>query len=191
MIVRASEDGAFNALAGILSRGGVAVIPCDTMYGIVGVAPDTEARIRRVKGRGETKPFLQLIAQASWVAQLSEKPLPASLSKYWPGPLTVVFPLRGGGTVALRLPDSPFLRSLMEAAGKPLYSTSVNRAGRDPMFDIALITAEFEQDVDVVFDAGNLPPGPPSTLVDVTSRPYKVLRAGAVQISPEDLDAAR
>jgi L-threonylcarbamoyladenylate synthase len=187
MIVRASDDAAFTILAGTLARGGVAIIPCDTMYGIVGTAPETEERIRRVKGRGETKPFLQLIAQASWVARISEAPLPSTLSKYWPGPLTVVFPLRGGGTAALRLPDSPLLRSLMESVGKPLYSTSVNRAGQEPIFDVGRIKEEFEQDVDLVFDAGNLPPGPPSTLVDITCRPYKILRAGAVKIPAEDL----
>ena len=187
MIVRASDQTAFEVLARTLAGDGVAIIPCDTMYGIVGAAPRTEERIRALKGRGETKPFLQLIARASWVERLSPVALPPALSKYWPGPLTVVFPARGGGTVALRLPDSPFLTKLMESVGRPLYSTSVNRTGQDPIFDITRITEEFERDVDLIFDAGNLPPGPPSTLVDITRRPYKVLRAGAAQIPPEDL----
>ncbi len=187
MIVPANDEGAFDRLAGMLARGAVAIIPCDTMYGIVGVAPDTEERIRQVKGRGETQPFLQLIARASWIAQLSDQPMPAALSKYWPGPLTIVFPARAGGTVALRLPDSPFLQRLMETVERPLYSTSVNRTGQSPLFDTARIKEEFEPDVDLILDAGDLPPGPPSTLVDITSRPYRVLRAGAVVIPPQDL----
>jgi L-threonylcarbamoyladenylate synthase len=187
MIVPAENGAAFDSVVQTLARGGVAIIPCDTMYGIVGAAPDTEQRIRRVKGRGETKPFLQLIARASWIAELSDQPLPPVFSRYWPGPLTLVFPARAGGTVALRLPDSPFLRRLMETVGRPFYSTSVNRAGEDPIFDITRIKAEFEPDVDLILDAGNLPPGPPSTLVDITRRPYKILRTGAVAIPPEDL----
>ncbi len=187
MVARAADPGSEALLARTLSEGGVAVIPCDTMYGIAGAAPDTEKRIRAIKGRGETKPFLQLIAHASWVARLSDFVLPQKLAQYWPGPLTIIFPARDGGTVALRLPDSPFLRQLMEAVGRPLYSTSVNRAGKEPMFDIELIKKEFERDVDLIFDAGNLPPGPPSTLVDVSTRPYRILRTGALRIPPEEL----
>ena len=187
MIVRDSDPGSFDRLAEALAGGQVAIIPCDTMYGIVGVAPDTEDRIRTIKGRGESKPFLQLVGEATWVTRVSDSPLPPSLSKYWPGPLTIVFPTRQGGTVALRLPDSLFLRRLLKAVGRPLYSTSVNRASEDPLVDVAAMRREFERDVDLIFDAGNLPPGPPSTLVDITVSPYRVLRLGAVQIPPEDL----
>ncbi len=187
MVDRASEPEAFGRLVATLSRGGVAIIPCDTMYGIVGLAPDTDARIRSIKGRGEEKPFLQLIAGVSWVSRLSDTPIPPALARYWPGPLTLVFPARGGGTVALRLPDSAFLQRLLAELGRPLYSTSVNRTGEKPLFDIAVITKEFERDVDLIYDAGSLLPGPGSTLVDVTRKPYRVLREGAVKVAPEDL----
>ena len=188
MVVRAADAGSVALLARALSQGGVAIIPCDTMYGIVGTAPDTEKRIRVIKGRGETKPVLQLIAHASWVARISDLALPPRLAKYWPGPLTIIFPARDGGTVALRLPDSPFLVKLMDSVGRPLYSTSVNRTGKEPMFDIELMKREFETQVDIIFDAGSVPPGPASTLVDVTTHPYRVLRSGVVRIPPENLD---
>jgi len=187
MVATAADPDSFRLLVKALSRGDVAIIPCDTMYGIVGIAPETEARMRRLKGREETKPFIQLIAQASWVGMLSDVPLPPILSRYWPGPLTLVFPAREGGTVALRLPDSQFLRSLIEAVGRPLFSTSVNKAGKSPIFAVAAIRREFENEVDLIYDAGDLPPGPPSTLVDLTSRPYRVLRPGALFIPPEKL----
>lgn len=187
MVARAADAGSMERLAALLSRGGVAIVPCDTMYGIVGAAPETEERIRRIKGRGEEKPFLQLIAEASWVHSVSDMAVPAALSRYWPGPLTLIFPARAGGTVAMRLPDSAFLRQLLAGIGRPLYSTSVNRAGGSPLFDLSEMVREFENDVDLIFDAGNLPPGPPSTLVDVTRRPFRVLRAGAVRIAPEEL----
>src|SRR5208337_3280331 len=102
------------------------------------------------------------------------------LLKYWPGPLTLVFPAHEGGTVALRVPDFRFLKELLEAVGSPLYSTSVNRAGASPLHTVEEMRREFEGVVDLIYDSGDLPPGPPSTLVDVTSRPCKVLRPGAL-----------
>jgi L-threonylcarbamoyladenylate synthase len=153
----------------------------------VGIAPDSGERIRGIKGRGEDKPFLQLLPDPSWVAKFSPLSAPANLLKYWPGPLTLVFPSHTGGTVALRVPDSRFLRELLEAVGSPLYSTSVNRAGAAPLLTVAAMQQEFEGVVDLIYDAGDLPPGPPSTLVDVSSRPCRVLRRGALLLAPEDL----
>ena len=157
------------------------------MYGLIGVAPETGERIREIKGRGEDKPFLRLLPDSSWVRKFSPLAPPARLLKYWPGPLTLVFPAHAGGTVALRVPDSPFLRDLLEAVGSPLYSTSVNRAGAAPLQTVAEMRREFEDSVDLIYDSGDLPPGPPSTLVDVTSRPYKILRPGALLLPPADL----
>ncbi|HVP17690.1 MAG TPA: L-threonylcarbamoyladenylate synthase [Spirochaetia bacterium] len=187
MVDRAADPESFHRLVAILSRGGVAIVPCDTMYGIVGLAPETDGKIRRIKGRGEDKPFLQLIGDSSWVARMSDMAVPAALSRHWPGPLTLVFPARGGGSVALRYPDSPFLQRLLDALGRPLYSTSVNRSGAPPLADIATMVKEFEKDVDLIYDAGRSSSGPPSTLIDITRRPFQVLRPGAIHVSPEEL----
>jgi L-threonylcarbamoyladenylate synthase len=187
MTVKADSPGAFPSLVRVLRAGGVAIAPGDTMYGLVGVAPGTEGRIRVIKGRGEDKPFLQLLLDPSWVADLSPLPVPAKLLRYWPGPLTLVLPARQGGTVALRVPDSPFLHELLVAVGTSLFSTSVNRAGSPPLRTVEEMQGEFEGDVDMIYDAGDPLPGPPSTLVDVTSRPYRVLRHGALPLTPEDL----
>jgi L-threonylcarbamoyladenylate synthase len=187
MVVRADSPDAFLLLARVLAGGGVAIAPGDTMYGMLGIAPDSESRIRRVKGRGEDKPFLRLLHDSAWVAKVSDMPVPERLSDYWPGPLTMVFPDRAGGTIALRVPDSHFLRTLLEAVGKPLFSTSVNRAGVAPLPTIDAMRREFEGDVDLIYDAGDILPGPPSTLVDVTARPFKVLRQGALSLGPDDL----
>ena len=187
VVVKADSPDAFTALVGVLAAGGVAIAPGDTMYGLVGIAPETGERIRQIKGRGEDKPFLRLLPDPSWVGKFSPLAPPARLVKYWPGPLTLVFPALEGGTVALRVPDSRFLRDLLEAVGGPLYSTSVNRAGAAPLQTVEEMRREFDDVVDLIYDSGDLPPGPPSTLVDVTSRPCKVLRPGALLLSPADL----
>ncbi|HVO37892.1 MAG TPA: L-threonylcarbamoyladenylate synthase [Spirochaetia bacterium] len=186
MVLPAADPEAFPLLVRTLSGGGIAIIPCDTIYGIVGIAPSTEQAIRAVKGRGDDKPFLQLIAEASWVGRLSAVEAPLSLSRHWPGPLTIVLPARAGGTVALRVPDSPFLRRLLAELDRPLYSTSVNRSGEAPVNTMDEIRRGFEKDVDLVLDGGPLS-GRPSTLVDASVRPCRVLRQGALVLPGEDL----
>lgn len=186
MVLPAADPEAFPLLVKILSGGGIAIVPCDTIYGIIGLAPSSEQSIRAVKGRGDDKPFLQLVADASWVGRLSAVQAPLPLSMHWPGPLTIVLPAREGGTVAVRVPDSPFLRRLLLALDRPLYSTSVNRTGEPPVNTVDAITRGFESDVDLVLDGGALS-GMPSTLVDATSRPCRVLRQGALRLPPEDL----
>lgn len=163
-------------------------MPCDTIYGLVGVAPDTEERIRAVKGRGEDKPFLQLVAGSAWVGRLSPAEVPLSLARHWPGPLTVILPARAGGTVAVRVPGSEFLRELIDAVGRPLYSTSVNRAGQPALWRVSQILAEFEGEVDLVVDGGDLPGAAPSTIVDASSSPRRIVRRGALEIAQSDLD---
>jgi len=168
-----------------LAAGGVAIMPCDTIYGIVGPAPASQSRLRELKGRGE-KSFLQLIAGVSWLERFGRLVLPESLAAYWPGPLTLIFPV-AQGSVALRIPADPRLRDLLERLDRPLYSTSVNRSGQPALWRIADILQQFEPAVDLVVDAGDLPGRLPSTIVDVSQRPFRVLRQGAQVIPPEAL----
>ena len=185
MRIGAAEPGLAARLAELLAAGGVAIMPCDTIYGIVGPAPASEARLRELKGRGE-KSFLQLIAGPDWLARFGQLRLPESLAAYWPGPLTLIFPA-GQDSVALRVPADPRLRALLERLDRPLYSTSVNRSGQPALWRIADIVEQFEAVVDLVVDAGDLPGRLPSTIVDVSQRPFRVLRQGALSIPPEAL----
>jgi L-threonylcarbamoyladenylate synthase len=185
MKIGAAEPGLNVRLAELLAGGGVAIMPCDTIYGIVGSAPASEARLRELKGRVE-KSFLQLIAGPDWLARFGELHLPKTLAAYWPGPLTLIFPA-GQGSVALRVPADPQLRALLEQLDRPLYSTSVNRSGQPALWRIADIVEQFEAAVDLVVDAGDLPGRLPSTIVDVSQRPFRVLRQGALSIPPEAL----
>jgi len=187
MVLDAADPAAVRTLAALLARGGVAIIPCDTIYGIVGIDPEADAGIRKLKGRGENKPFLRLVADASWVRALTGAEAPARLSRHWPGPLTLVLPAAAGGTLALRVPATPWLRELVAGLGRPLLSTSVNRSGRPALWRVRDIEAEFGRDVDMLLDGGDLPDALPSTIVDATVRPCRVLRQGAFSVPPEDL----
>lgn len=160
-------------------------MPCDTIYGLVGIAPDTEETIRSIKGRGESKPFLQLVGDASWVQRYSTMPVPAALRQLWPGPLTLIFPSIGGGTAAFRVPNDGLLVSVLSRVGSPVFSTSVNRSGESPRGRISEIVGRFEHEVSLVVDAGDLENRLPSTIVDLTTKPYTVVRQGCLHIPPE------
>jgi len=182
-----ADPAAVSGLARLLAAGGVAIIPCDTIYGIVGIDPEAEPRIRALKGRGEDRPFLRLVPDMSWVRALTGADAPARLARHWPGPLTLVLPRAAGGTLALRVPAAAWLRELVSVLGRPLLSTSVNRSGRPALWRVSDIEAEFGSDVDMVLDGGDLPEAQPSTIVDATVRPCRVLRQGALVVAPEDL----
>ncbi len=105
MVINKNDRNAFNLILDTLRRGGIVIMHCDTMYGIVGAVPYTQERIAEIKGRGHGKQFLELIPDISWLHRFIDGEMPGSLKKYWPGPLTVIFPDRKGGTIALRVPD--------------------------------------------------------------------------------------
>jgi len=150
---------------------------------VVGIAPESEGRIRSLKGR-EEKSFLQLIGSADWLPRFTAASLPVSLGSFWPGAVTIILPTKAG-TGALRVPDDPLLQRLLERLDRPLFSSSVNRSGQPPLWRIGDILREFEERVDFVVDAGDLPARLPSTILDATSRPCRVLRQGAVRIPGE------
>lgn len=184
MVIQINEPQAAPACIDALKLGEIVIVPCDTIYGILGAVPEGDQRIRMVKGRGETKPFLQLIL-TEWITGLAADPVPEELLAMWPGPLTLVVRHREGGTAAYRSPEDRFLRKLLTGVGRPLYSTSVNRSGSNPINDPDRIISEFLHDVSVIVDGGTLEERLPSTILDITVKPWKVLRQGACSVPTE------
>ncbi len=166
----------------VLSRGGVVIMPCDTIYGIVGIVPDTEDRIRDIKGREQTKPFIQLIGEPEWLERLGAPPIPTALERYWPGPLTLVVRVRHGGTAGVRVPADPFLRKLLTELDTPLYSTSVNRSGEPALAGFDDMRKTFEDAVDLIVrgDVSGTPRA--STVLDTTTSPFRIVRQGEVHV---------
>lgn len=173
----------------LLANGGIAAVPTETYYGLA-ADPTNPAGIRRIleaKLRDEGKPLLVLFANRAQLERLGVEAPAAVLERYfqiWPAPLTVVFPIRepiaasrGASTLGVRQPASRKLRALLETAG-PLTGTSVNRSGSPPLDDPDAVETLFRE-IDVLVDGGKTPGGKPSTVVDATRDPPRVLRAGA------------
>jgi L-threonylcarbamoyladenylate synthase len=182
-----------DALA-VLRSGGVVLLPTDTVYGLAvatGV-PGATARLFTLKGRDRDVPIAVLVADAEQAWSVAADPVPEAArtlaARWWPGALTLVvrrdpaWAVDLGGdatTVGVRCPDDDLVRSLCRAVG-PLATTSANRHGQTTPATAAEAAAGVGG-VDLVIDGGRLP-GVPSTVVDCTIDPPRILRAGALEV---------
>ncbi|MBN1799200.1 MAG: threonylcarbamoyl-AMP synthase [Spirochaetales bacterium] len=183
MVIKRDDPNLLSTLVKILSDNGIGILPCDTIYGIVGIAPATELKIRSVKARFESKPFLILIPTHDWLNNFTRQNIPRELGSFWPGPLTLIFKHKTRrGKIALRVPEDDFLLRLLHTLGRPLYSTSVNISGQDFLCRIEDIKRDFKERVDIIVDAGDLTDMVPSTIVDVTTKPFTLVRQGKLHL---------
>ena len=191
----ASPEEAAEACARAVARGELIVIPTDTVYGLAGGVrnPDAIARIYEAKGRPEHMALPVLVASAQDALPLIGGDAAAEakhlFERFWPGALTAVVPrtddvpaavTAGRPTVGLRLPDSDLARAIIAACGGALATTSANLSGEPPACDVAELPAELLARVAVVIDAGRCPGGAPSTVVDLSAHPPRLLRGGPV-----------
>lgn len=176
-----------------IKNGGVAVIPTDTLYGIVGQAASSEAveKIHQLKGRDESKPFIVLISSIDDFSLLDIDLDEASkklVKKYWPGKVSIVFP-RASDTLAVRLPEYPKLTDLVKKTG-PLVAPSANPEGSPPAKNIQEAINYFGDKVDYYCEAassayvdGGKLEALPSTIISIGDKgEIKILRQGAVRI---------
>ncbi len=176
-------------------RAGYAIaFPTDTVYGL-GADGFNERAIEQlfvVKERERGKAIPYLLADASdLVHVVQEMPRAAQLlaEKFWPGGLTLVVPasprvpkilIAGGDTVAVRVPNHPITRTLIAKMGVPLATTSANISGGPDPANAQEVLAQLNGRIPLVLDGGATRGNVPSTVVDVTSDPPKVLRVGVI-----------
>jgi len=164
-----------------LLNDGVVILPSDTLYGFSSIPGRGESRIEAIKGRGAGKHFLKLALKEQLPQLTDQRPDPGLLS-YWPGPLTLIMKGIKNPTEGIRVPDSIFLQQLLSLTGSPLISTSVNYSGQPPMTSIEEIIREFEDKVDLIVDAGELPPSIPSTIIDISTGTPHLVRQGQLKV---------
>jgi len=193
------KPGPFDAakmgkIADILRKDGVMAYPTDTFYGL-GAGAYSRVAVRKIyllKRRERGKP-LSVVVSGVDMAERVAASLPPVFSdisrKFWPGPLTLVikakplFPpvmLGPGGSLALRLPDMPWLLELVRQMDVPLTATSANLSGEKEIDSGEEVIEAFNGKVDLIIDGGKTPGGLPSTIMDLTSEKPRILREGAV-----------
>lgn len=167
--------------------GSVVLLPTETVYGLVCRADDRAAvnRIYALKDRDSTKPLAWFIADWRKLGHFGVRleGLPTELAeKYCPGPITIIAPCMGGGTIGFRIPDHPFVLALLQQLDFPLASTSANLSGHPNAMTVAAALAELAGEVPLAIDAGAIQPGAlASTVVDATGSVPRVLRRGPIK----------
>ncbi len=182
--------------ARILLQGGVIAFPTETCYGLAVDSGDEKAlaRLFHLKKRPLHKPVLLLIHDLSLLGSLvstlpeAYKPL---IEKYWPGPLTLIFPARPGlsayltgGTesVGIRISPHPQALALGRFVGKAITATSANLSGRSPARCASEVLSSFGGDIDYVLDGGRTPAGSCSTIIGLHNDELCLLRSGAIEV---------
>jgi L-threonylcarbamoyladenylate synthase len=178
----------------VLVRGGVIGYPTETVYGLGCNATETNAvnRIYRLKQRDRGKAMIIIAADTIQIYDLvATVPETADrlIDNFWPGPLTIVFEASlellqtdywFSKTVAVRIPASPFCLELLKMCGFPIVSTSANRRGQSEATTLQQVIDAFGDDLDLFVDGGRTPSNKPSTVVDITQTPARILREGAI-----------
>lgn len=171
----------FDQVVLALRAGAAVVVPTDTVYGVATV-PAHQDLLLELKGRPDSVPIAVLVADAAQAALAAGLPLPAAgvtlAAAFWPGPLTLVVPVAGGGTLGVRCPNHDLLRAVAAAVG-PVATTSANRHGEPTPATASEAAAALLGPVAVVVDGGELV-GTASTVVDVTGAEPVVLREGDI-----------
>jgi L-threonylcarbamoyladenylate synthase len=191
-LVHTDDDGV-RAAVDTLQRGGVVVVPTDTVYGLAARPEDSDAvqAVYRAKGRPSGMHLPVLAASLDQVRALGVDVTEAAnalAARWWPGPLTLAFGfgagsacppwLAGRDEVAVRIPDHDFLRGLLRATGV-LLVTSANPHGAPTARAVEDIVTSLGDSVDLIVDGGELDEVP-STLVNVRGEQAVVEREGVI-----------
>ncbi len=192
------DDAGLSRAAAILAWGELVAVPTETVYGLAARADSAQAvaRIYATKGRPDFNPLIVHVRdldQAQGLAVFDERALDLA-DRFWPGPLTLVLPLRvdaglagavtaGLPTLALRQPEHKVMRALLERTGFPLAAPSANRSEEISPTRPDHVAASFGEDCPAILDGGASRDGLESTIVALRDDgEWSLLRPGPVTL---------
>lgn len=182
----------------ILKRGGIVIFPTDTTF-VIGCRIDNEKAVDKlfdIRKRPRDKAVLVLVNSeqmaSEYLKSIPKEVKEKLIDRYWPGGLTIVLPcierkvpglVRGGGkNLGVRMPDDKTILDIISGVGVPILGPSANFAGGTTPYELKDINPELVRLVDFLLP-GRCKIKKPSTVVDCTKKPFKILRQGAVEIS--------
>lgn len=189
----------------LLAAGEVLAIPTETVYGLAADATNgaAVARIYEAKRRPRFNPLIAHVADIAMAEeQVTFDPLSRRLAEaFWPGPLTLVLPLKGTAsvhklatagldTLAVRRPRG-FAAELIAGLGRPLSAPSANSSGRVSPTTAAHVAADLGDRIPLIVDGGAAPVGVESTIVKVEGEKVRLLRPGGVAADEIEAVAGR
>jgi len=190
------EDKLIQEAAEVIKKGGLVIIPTETVYGIAanGLNQKTLERLYEIKKRPKDKPFSLHIADKEKVEEVVLGITPAAyrlMDKFWPGPLTLILNAKEKGTIGVRMPDNKIALEIIRQAGVPVVCPSANISGEKPPVNFQEAIKDLNRLVDLAVDAGVTEHKAESTIVDLTSEGVKIIREGAINKNDIDVVANR
>jgi L-threonylcarbamoyladenylate synthase len=185
------DDDAVTRAAALIAEGQVVAVPTETVYGLAADArrPEAVARIYAAKGRPSFNPLIVHVPDVAAARALAvfDRDAEALAAAFWPGPLTLVLPVRGEAglapavtaglpTVAIRIPAHRAMQALLRATGRPLAAPSANRSGAISPTTAQHVVTSLGEAVPLILDDGACPAGVESTIVAAR----EVLRPGPI-----------
>ncbi len=182
-------------LAGkILSDGGLVAFPTETVYGLGADALNDEAvkNIYKAKGRPSDNPLIVHIAKKEDIVPLVKEvteEAKAVIDRFFPAPLTIILPksekvgnvVSGGlDTVAVRMPQNPVARAVIEAAKTPIAAPSANTSGLPSPTKASRVIEDMSGKIDAIIDGGDCEFGVESTVITLATEVPTILRPGAI-----------
>ncbi len=194
LILSIDDPQAILAAENTIRQGGLIAFPTDTIYGVAAdpFNPKTIKKVYLVKERADEKALPVLIGEFSQLSDLVShlrEDIRIIANAFWPGPLTLVLPkalnippeLSVHPTIGVRMPDLAFTLSLLRQTG-PLATTSANISGGPNPTTAQDVMDQLGGRIDLILDGGPTPGPTASTVVDVTSTDYKILREGPIRL---------
>ena len=180
-----------NKIIDVLSKGEIAILPTDTVYGLTGDATSLKAikLANDIKKREKPQPLLILVSSIDMLKKYTKNISDLELeviNKYWPNKLTILFEKNdllsdeltaSSQYVGVRMPNNKLLLDIMNKYNKPLLSTSANIHSKDVITKISLLENEMRDSVSYIYDAGELSTTA-STLIKIENGKIKILREG-------------
>lgn len=194
------NDGIAHA-ARLIIAGQPVAVPTETVYGLAADAtnPEAVARIYEAKGRPSFNPLIVHVSDlpsAEAIGAFDETAVSLA-ERHWPGPLTLVVPLRddagiaslvtaGLPTIGLRVPAHEAMQALLHATGRPLAAPSANASGSISPTRAEHVMKSLGGRVPLIIDGGSTAHGLESTIVAATGGPLRLLRRGPIELDAKD-----
>jgi L-threonylcarbamoyladenylate synthase len=189
-----TDEAALEIASAAIINGSVISLPTDTFYALAADPFNLRAveQIFQIKGRQDWKPLLLLIDsvdQAETIAQNIPDVFYEIAEEFWPGPLTLILPaanqvplkITGGtGTVGMRIPNFTLTRLLVQAIDIPVVGTSANLSAHPACASADEVLRQLGGKIELVLDSGKLNSTAPSTILDLTKEPARIIREGAI-----------
>ena len=191
------SDETITEAARLILGGAPVAVATETVYGLAADATnaDAVARIYEAKGRPGFNPLIVHVPNLAAAERIGEfDELARGLAdEHWPGPLTLVVPLRedvgiasivtaGLTTIGLRVPAHPAMQALLKAAGRPLAAPSANASGAISPTRAEHVMKSLGGRIPLIVDSGPTPRGIESTIVAATGGALRLLRRGPIEV---------